>query len=112
MTGYFPEAGLGGFDAKGRKGFSMITILICVGSSCYLRGSDELAATIEGLIKKEALEEELQLAGSFCMGECSTGVSIKIGDEQFRTVYPQDAESFFYSEIFPRVRGTECRKIG
>jgi NADH:ubiquinone oxidoreductase subunit E len=90
----------------------MLTIMICVGSSCYLRGSDELASMLEGLIKKEALEGELQLAGSFCMGECSTGVSIKIGDEQFRTIYPQDVETFFYSEILPRVRGAECRKIG
>lgn len=92
----------------------MLTITICVGSSCYLRGSDELASALEGLIEKEALQEELKLAGSFCMGECSTGISIKVGDRQYREIRPQDVEPFFYGEILPRVREREagCRKTG
>jgi NADH:ubiquinone oxidoreductase subunit E len=82
----------------------MLTITICVGSSCYLRGSDELASALEGFIEREALQEELQLAGSFCMGECSTGISIKIGERQYREIRPQDAEPFFYGEILPKVK--------
>jgi NADH:ubiquinone oxidoreductase subunit E len=92
----------------------MLTITICVGSSCYLRGSDELASALEGFIEKEALREELSLAGSFCMGECSTGISIKVGERQYREIRPVDAEPFFYAEILPRVRDKEagCRKTG
>ena len=31
----------------------MVTITICVGSSCYVRGSDKIVETFERLIQKE-----------------------------------------------------------
>ena len=83
----------------------MLTITICVGSSCYMRGSDDLAAALEELIEKEALQEQVQLIGSFCMGECSPGISIRVGERQYREVRFQDAETFFYQEIFPCLDG-------
>jgi NADH:ubiquinone oxidoreductase subunit E len=79
----------------------MVTITICVGSSCYMRGSDDLASTLEGLIEKEALDAKVELIGSFCMGECSPGISIRIGEHQYRDVRFEDAELFFYQEVFP-----------
>jgi NADH:ubiquinone oxidoreductase subunit E len=82
----------------------MLTITICVGSSCYMRGSDELAAALEEFIDREALGEEVELVGSFCMGECSTGISIRVGERQYREIRAADARSFFYGEVVPRLR--------
>ncbi len=79
----------------------MVTITICVGSSCYMRGSDDLASALEGLIEKEALDAKVELVGSFCMGECSPGISIRVGEHQYRDVHFEDAEIFFYREVFP-----------
>ena len=79
----------------------MVTITICVGSSCYMRGTDDLAAALERLIEREALQEKVELIGSFCMGECSPGVSIRIGDRQYREVRCEEAETFFYQEVLP-----------
>jgi hypothetical protein len=66
-----------------------------------MRGSDELAATIEDLIQKENLDVQVELIGSFCMAECSTGISIKLGDRQYREIRAENAVDFFYREVLP-----------
>jgi NADH:ubiquinone oxidoreductase subunit E len=77
----------------------MLLITICVGSSCSLRGSDELASELFRLIKKEKLEGLVDIVGAFCMDACSKGVSVRIGDREFSGIRPQQAEEFFYKEI-------------
>jgi NADH:ubiquinone oxidoreductase subunit E len=79
----------------------MLTITICVGSSCSVRGADELAAELEKLIAQENLSARIALAGAFCMEICSKGVSVRVGDRQYREVRPQEACAFFYQEIVP-----------
>lgn len=81
----------------------MLIITICVGSSCSIRGSDELASEIQRLIEKENLQGLVDIVGAFCMDICSKGVSIRVGDRQFSGIKPEDAESFFYKEIMGHV---------
>jgi NADH:ubiquinone oxidoreductase subunit E len=83
----------------------MVTITICVGSSCYMRGTDDLAAALERLIEKEALQDQVELIGSFCMGDCSPGVSVQIGEHKYREVHCEEAETFFYQEVLPLLNG-------
>jgi NADH:ubiquinone oxidoreductase subunit E len=80
----------------------MLKVTICVGSSCVVRGSDELAAALERLIEREKLTQQVELVGAFCMEVCSTGVSIRVGEKQYREIHPDDAEEFFYKEIWPQ----------
>ncbi|MCE5258343.1 MAG: (2Fe-2S) ferredoxin domain-containing protein [Chloroflexi bacterium] len=77
----------------------MLTITICVGSSCHVRGSDEVAETFDKLIQKENLADKVEMVGAFCMDACSMGVSVRVGDKIFRGIRPEDAETFFYKEI-------------
>jgi NADH:ubiquinone oxidoreductase subunit E len=81
----------------------MLLITICVGSSCSLRGSDELAMEIQKLILKEHLEGLVDIVGAFCMDACSKGVSVRIGEREFSGIKPEKAEEFFYKEIINRV---------
>jgi len=81
----------------------MLIITICVGSSCSIRGSDELASEIQRLIEKENLQGLVDIVGAFCMDACSKGVSIRVGDRAFSGIKPEDAESFFYKEIMGHV---------
>jgi NADH:ubiquinone oxidoreductase subunit E len=81
----------------------MLRIVICVGSSCYVRGSDKVAETFERLIEQENLSDRVELTGAFCMEHCSMGVSVRMGDVVYPEVYPEDAESFFYNEVVPRL---------
>lgn len=82
----------------------MVTVTLCVGSSCYVRGSNKVADAFESLIEKEGLQDEVELMGAFCMERCSMGVSIRVNDQIYSGVRPEDAETFFYDEIMPRVK--------
>jgi NADH:ubiquinone oxidoreductase subunit E len=82
----------------------MLTIVICVGSSCHVHGSDEVAETFERLIEKEQLSNRVELIGAFCMDACSMGVSVRVGDEVFRGVRPETAEAFFYDQVLPQAK--------
>ena len=83
----------------------MVTVVVCVGSSCYVRGSDKVADAFEALIDKEGLHDQVELMGAFCMESCSMGVSVRVGEKVYRGVRPEDAETFFYDEIMPLVTG-------
>jgi hypothetical protein len=82
----------------------MLLITICVGSSCSLRGSDELASELFRLIEKEKLEGLVDIVGAFCMDACSKGVSVRVGDQEFSGIHPEQAEAFFYREVVPRIK--------
>ena len=86
----------------------MLSITICVGSSCSVHGSEELASELENLIAKADLADRVELVGAFCMEQCSTGVSIRVGNKTYSGLQPADAESFFRAEIMPVVQSEEA----
>lgn len=87
----------------------MVTVTICVGSSCTVRGSDEFADALEKIIEKEGLSDKIRLVGAFCMEQCSRGISIKVGKQQYREVHFLDAEPFFYNEVLPCLKSEEAQ---
>ena len=79
-----------------------MTITICIGSSCHLIGSRTIIQKLEELITERQLNEKIELNGSFCMGECSNGVCVKINDELF-SVSPETVNTFFENEVLRRL---------
>lgn len=59
----------------------MITVTVCVGSSCHIKGARELIARFNEFISKKGLEDKVELKGSFCMEHCGEGINWKINDE-------------------------------
>ena len=53
-------------------------IQICVGSSCHLKGSEDMIELLKQAIATHDLENEVTLAGSFCAGKCN-GVGVQTG---------------------------------
>jgi (2Fe-2S) ferredoxin len=71
-----------------------------------------VAETFERLIEQENLSDRVELTGAFCMEHCSMGVSVRMGDVVYSEVYPEDAESFFYNEVVPRLnQGARWREL-
>ena len=79
-----------------------MTITICIGSSCHLKGSRTIIQKLEELITERQLNDTIELNGSFCMGECSNGVCVKINDELF-SVSPETVNTFFENEVLRRL---------
>ena len=60
----------------------MLFVQVCVGSSCHLKGSQDIVELLEAAVERYHLEDDVVLSGSFCIGKCNlTGVSVQI-DEQ------------------------------
>lgn len=92
-------------NLRSMKGGKKMELLICVGSSCHLKGSEIVVKTFQNLIEKEKLSRKVTLKGSFCMGKCSdSGVTVQLGDQFYKTKY-EDAEKFFYESLLPRIKG-------
>jgi len=59
----------------------MITVTVCVGSSCHIKGAREMIACFNDFLSKEGLQDKVELKGSFCMERCGEGINWKINDE-------------------------------
>lgn len=56
----------------------MRTIEICVGSSCFVKGSNELVVMLKKFLEEKKLEDKVLLKGAFCMGQCAKGLGVKV----------------------------------
>lgn len=73
-------------------------VQICIGSSCHLRGSQDVINILTKLVREHPGDVPIELCGSFCMGACSQGVSVRIGENIYH-VKPEDAEDFYHEII-------------
>ena len=53
-----------------------MTIKVCVGSSCHLKGSYEVIEAFKEVLKKYDVEDIIDLQASFCLGHCALGVTV------------------------------------
>lgn len=77
-------------------------VTICIGSSCHIKGSRQVVEQLQNLIAQNKLEDKVELAGTFCLGECQKGVCVTV-DDAFHSVTPETAEEFFKKEILAKV---------
>lgn len=76
-----------------------VTVTVCVGSSCHLRGSHEIIQLLKGLIRSNALERKVILKGSFCMDNCTEGVNVKINEELFSIGSVAEMKKIFQDKV-------------
>lgn len=69
-------------------------ITICIGSSCHLKGSRQVIERLQQLIAQHGLQEKVELAGTFCMGNCQNGVCVTL-DEEPISLSPETVDAFF-----------------
>jgi NADH:ubiquinone oxidoreductase subunit E len=81
----------------------MLQVSICVGSSCHLKGSYQIIKIFEDLIKNYELKDKVELKASFCLGQCTKGVSVKAGEALIDSVTPENAGEMFEEHILKKV---------
>lgn len=77
-------------------------ITVCIGSSCHIKGSRQVVAELQRLIKENNLGEKIELGGTFCMGKCQQGVCVT-ADGEFYSVTPETAGDFFKNVVLEKV---------
>jgi len=79
-----------------------MTLTVCIGSSCHLKGSRQIVEQLQTLIEENKLEDKIELVGTFCLGTCQTGVSVK-ADETLYSLNPEDIKGFFETEVLGKL---------
>lgn len=82
----------------------MVIVSICVGSSCHLKGSEEIVALFQKTIEERDLQDQVILMGSLCMGKCNRiGVTVQVDDDIFPGVTVAGFSEFFEKNIMSRL---------
>ena len=75
-------------------------VQVCVGSSCHLKGSEEIVRLFEKAIEEYQLDGDVVLVGSFCIGKCSrSGVTVQVEDDVYVGITKEGFKDFFKEKI-------------
>jgi NADH:ubiquinone oxidoreductase subunit E len=84
----------------------MLIIQICVGSSCHIKGSEEIVRLLQSAVEEYKLEDDVVLTGSFCIGKCNrTGVTVQINDDVYVGINKDNFKEFFNEHILGAIKG-------
>lgn len=78
-------------------------VIICIGSSCHLKGSRQIVERLQALVQEKGLEDKVELGGTFCMGDCVNGVNVTV-DGVKHSVSPETVDEFFEKEVLTKVQ--------
>ncbi|MBQ1243182.1 MAG: (2Fe-2S) ferredoxin domain-containing protein [Clostridia bacterium] len=77
-----------------------MVIQICVGSSCHIKGSPEIVELLQNAVAEYHLEDEITLAGSFCIGKCNrVGVTVQVDDDIHTGITKENFKEFFKENV-------------
>lgn len=76
-------------------------VVVCIGSSCHLKGSRKVIEQLQYLIEQNDLKDKVELSGTFCMSNCQNGVCVTVDDKIF-SVTPDTVNAFFEKEILKK----------
>lgn len=83
----------------------MLIVQICIGSSCYLKGSQEIVELFEKAVKEYNIEDEVVLSGSFCIGKCNrVGVTVQVNDDVHVGITTENFREFFKTKILDVIK--------
>ena len=82
-----------------------MVIQICVGSSCHIKGSAEIVEMLQQAVADNDLENEVTLAGSFCIGKCNrVGVTVQVDDDVYTGITPAGFNEFLQHKILAKLK--------
>ncbi len=77
-------------------------LTVCLGSDCHKKGARHVVEELQYLIAERGLSNEVELAGTFCLGNCQKDVCVLL-DGRIHSVKPEDTRSFFEREVAVKI---------
>jgi len=77
----------------------MITVTVCVGSSCHIKGAREMIGCFNEFLTREGLQDKVELKGAFCMELCGEGINWKINEEIMTSSSAEDGARMFQKRV-------------
>jgi NADH:ubiquinone oxidoreductase 24 kD subunit len=79
----------------------MITISVCIGSACHLKGSYNVISGLQQLIDENSLSDKVEIKATFCLGNCAEAVAVRVNGESIENVSSGTVGEFFARRILP-----------
>lgn len=70
-----------GFEVLSGSNSQKLEISVCVGTGCYVKGSQNLLHRLIKHIDEEGLQNLVDVKATFCMENCDKGPSVTVGDK-------------------------------
>ncbi|NLK41121.1 MAG: 4Fe-4S binding protein [Planctomycetes bacterium] len=68
-----------GFSVTDNGTDEKLPVSVCVGTSCYVRGSQKLLEQILSFVKENGLDDSVDVRATFCFEQCDRGPTVRIG---------------------------------
>ena len=79
-------------------------IRVCIGSSCHLKGSPVIVELLQKAVDEYHLENEVTLAGSFCIGKCNpVGVTVQVDDDIHVGITKENFNDFLQEQVLNKL---------
>ncbi len=69
-----------GLDLMTGAGENRLTVSVCVGTSCYIRGAQDLLHALIRYVEDRGLLHAVDIKATFCYEQCDRGPSVMVGD--------------------------------
>ena len=79
-----------------------VPVKVCVGTSCFLKGSQTLLKSLLAEVEKKGLGEAVEIKGSFCFEQCDKGPSVQIGERRIEHCTLEEARQAVRDELSAR----------
>ena len=77
----------------------MVTVTVCVGSSCHLKGAREVIVRFNKLLSRHGLQDKVTLKGAFCMERCGEGLNWRIDEQPVTSAGHEEAVRTFCQKV-------------
>ncbi|MGE4282969.1 MAG: (2Fe-2S) ferredoxin domain-containing protein [Clostridia bacterium] len=81
----------------------MITIHVCIGSACHIKGAYNVINAFQTLIERRKVGEKVTVKAAFCLGECVSAVCVKVDEGPVCSVNEKNIEQFFEENIIANI---------
>lgn len=81
-------------------------IYICLGSSCFSRGNEEILEFIKDYLKKNNLKESTDFRGHLCTGECKYGPNLNIDGQKYHDLTIDKIEKILDKHLKKEIAAT------
>jgi NADH:ubiquinone oxidoreductase subunit E len=81
----------------------VISLNVCIGSACHIKGSYNVINAFQQIIEELNLSEKVEPKAIFCLGHCTEAVSVQIDNSEVYSVSGSTAKNFFREEVLPRL---------
>ncbi len=86
-----------------------IAVSVCVGTSCYLKGSYDTMQKLMKTAQERGYADKIDFKASFCFENCDKGPNVEVDGTLHGNITPDMAEDFVSSVIEPLVKESDIK---